>query len=167
MSSPPGAGGSQTDGLSERIRSANEEIVEAVRRTGHTPAWLRPAGNGDGRSAATVAHHIAVGYERGLGWAVSIKERQLMPEVSEARMSAENAEHAVTYAAPAPEATEELLIGNCTLLLEFVGALLDPELVVRSRNEVMGRLWTVEDVLETTIRHTRRHTEAFVHATRG
>jgi DinB superfamily len=154
----------EVDDIAGAIERANGVILEAVRTLGHTPGWLRPIGGGDMRTAAALAYHIAIGYEAALAWATSIRDTGEMPEITEATIHAQNAEHAVEFSAVAPEDVEHLLRADCALLTSFVSSLVDTDLGRSSRNEALTRVWSIRDVLETTVRHTSRHTAQFLQA---
>ena len=151
----------QQEVLAQRLHGANTAVVDSVR--GASPAgWLRPVGNGDSRSAGTLAHHIGVGYGHALAWATSIRARGVMPELTMASIDAENAEDAAAFAYPSPSQVIAFLEAECAELGELVLSLSDLELDTPSRNFVFGRQWTPRDVVETTLRHTERHHREFL-----
>ena len=149
--------------LVRRLQDANAALIEAV-RSAPSAGWLHPVGDGDPRSAGTLAHHIGAGYEHGLDWAMSIQAKGLMPEISMASVNAENAEHAAAFAYPPPAQVIAFLETECAELCAFAMSLSDLELDAASSNFVMGRQWTPRDVFETTLNHTRRHHRQFVQA---
>ena len=154
---------SQQEAIAARLETANAAVIDSV-RAAPTIGWRHPVGEGDHRSAATLAHHIGAGYDNGLEWGLSIRASRRMTDITPESIAAQNAEHALRFPLPDPQEVVDYLAASCAELSTLIRSIADPELDQPSTNVVMGENWTLRDVFEATISHTERHHAQFLAA---
>ncbi len=124
-------------------------------------------GEGDRRTAATLAHHIGAGYDNALEWGLSIRSTRRMTDITPESIAAQNAEHALEFPLPDPQEVIGYLGSSCDELATLIRSIADTELDQPSTNVVMGDNWTLRDVFEATLRRPRTSPRAIPGCRRG
>lgn len=139
-----------------RLDAACAAAVASIRVT-PAEVWREPAGEGDGRSVATVAHHIGSGLEHALEWALSIRSSGRMTGITPASIDAANAEEGQRFPVPDQDEVVAFIGAASDELATLIRSVADTQLDQPSSNVVMNRQWSLRDVFEASIRHTAGH----------
>lgn len=142
--------------LAASIEAINLELVQLVR--GCSDEQWRTVCNdeGDDRTVAVVAHHVAHGHVYSLEWLeTALAGREVAVTLEE--IDVENAEHATTYHDVEREMTIALLEANAAQLARRIAALTDEQLAGTAHHRGAGRDLTVESYARLGHRHVAGH----------
>jgi hypothetical protein len=142
--------------IAKQIGQANLELIQVVRGCSEEQWRTLCNDEGDNRTVAVIAHHVARNHvlnEEWLDTALSGAEVAITMDA----MNVINAEHSATYHDVAREETIRLLEENGTHFVARVGALDDEELARTAYHRGAGREMTVDQYAFLDYRHVAGH----------
>jgi uncharacterized damage-inducible protein DinB len=142
--------------LADSIEGINLELVQLVRGCSEEQWRTLCNDEGDGRSVAVIAHHVAHGHGYSQEWLETALTGSEVT-VTLDQINDENAEHAASYHDVEREETISLLEASCERLCARVGALSDLELAGTAFHRGAGRDMTVEAFAQLGHRHVAGH----------
>ncbi len=152
----------RTETLVSELRAATDAVLGTVEA--YDPARWRRIVPDDGRSAAALACHIAVGYEHGMTWIQAMLAGEPLPTITPDGFDAENAADAARFADATMPETSALLREQGDALIALVTGFSDADLDRTSINDFFGAPGQVEQFVRITIGHTERHHAALTSA---
>ena len=142
--------------LAASIEAINLELVQVVRGCSDEQWRTLCNDEGDNRTVAVVAHHVAHGHLYSLEWLeTALTGREVA--VTLENIDLENAEHATTYHDVEREMTIALLEANAARLAERIATLTDEQLAGTAHHRGAGRDLTVEAYARIGHRHVAGH----------
>jgi hypothetical protein len=149
-------GSQQARELADSIEAINLELIQLVRGCSDEQ-WRTDANDeGDSRTVAVIAHHVAHGHLNTLEWLeTALSGNEVTVTVDD--INVENAEHAATYHDVAREETIGLLMDNGDRLCARVAELTAEELAKGAFHLGAGREMTVAAYALLGQRHVAGH----------
>jgi hypothetical protein len=149
-------GSQQARELADSIEAINLELIQVARGCSEEQ-WRTDANDeGDSRTVAVIAHHVAHGHLDTLDeLETALAGNEVTITIDE--INVENAEHAATYHDVGREETIGLLIENGDRLCARVGELTDEELAKRTFDRGADREMTVAAYALLGQRHVAGH----------
>jgi len=142
--------------IADQIERANLELIQVVRGCSEEQWRTLCNDEGDNRTVAVIAHHVAHGHQQNQDWLdtalgggevkITLAEQDLL-----------NAQQADTYHDVAREETIRLLEGNGARFTARVAALSDEELARTAFHTGAGRDFTVDQYAYLDYRHVTGH----------
>jgi DinB superfamily len=142
--------------IAKQISQANLELIQVVRGCSEEQWRTLCNDEGDNRTVAVIAHHVAHNHVLNGEWldtALSGAEVAITMDA----MNVINAEHSATYHDVAREETIRLLEENGAHFVARVGALDDEELARTAYHRGAGREMTVDQYAFLDYRHVAGH----------
>lgn len=142
--------------LAAAIEAINLELVQLVRGCSGEQWRTLCNDEGDNRTVAVIAHHVAHGHVSSLEWLeTALAGREVAVTLD--KLDLENAEHAATYHEVERETTLALLEANGALLAERIANLTDEQLAGTAHHRATGRDLTVDSYAKGGHGHVAGH----------
>ena len=142
--------------LAGAIEAVNLELVQLVRGCSDEQWRTLCNDEGDDRSVAVIAHHVAHGHSYSKEWLETALTGHEV-RVTLDQINDENAEHAATYHDVEREETIRLLEENCKVLCGRIAELSDADLAGTAFHRGAGREITVAGYAGLGHRHVSGH----------
>jgi hypothetical protein len=142
--------------IADQIERANLELIQLVRGCSEEQWRTLCNDEGDNRTVAVIAHHVARGHDQNEEWLESaLSEHEVTITLGEQALV--NADHAAIHHAVTREETSRLLEVNGTRFVERVRRLSDEELARTAFHRGAGREMTVDQYAFLDYRHVSGH----------
>jgi hypothetical protein len=149
-------GSARASEIAEQIERANLELIQVVRGCSDEQWQTLCNDEGDHRTVAVIAHHVAHVHEENEDWLVTaLAGEDITITLTEQDLI--NAEHAATYHDVEREETIRLLEENGRRFIDRVAALTDEDLARTAFHRGAGRELTVDQYAYLDYRHITGH----------
>ena len=149
-------GSARATEIAEQIEKANLELIQVVRGCSEEQWRTLCNDEGDNRTVAVIAHHVAHGHQQNQDWLDTALAGDDV-RITIAEQDVLNAQQADTYHDVAREETIRLLEENGSRFIARVAALTDAELARTAFHRGAGRDFTVDQYAYLDFRHITGH----------